>query len=117
MARGLLLGQRGVVKAMSEAQRKARGENWTPSYEVILDALTYPRDRLGEPLNMTKEQFDRFLNHERAEAIRDVSTGFIDWDILYGHSPETEDYREAMKTVAYLGRRADEIENKGLRDE
>lgn len=102
---------------MSEAQKAARGSNWTPSYEVVKDAVTYPRDRLGEPLDMTKEQFDRFLNHERAEAIRHVATGFIDWDILYGHEPETDDYREAMKNVAYLERMADEIEEKGLRHE
>lgn len=99
---------------MSEAQKNARGEGWTPTYEVVLDALTYPRDRLGEPLDMTKEQFDRFLNHERAQAIRDVATGFIDWDILYGHEPETDQYREDMKTVAYLERRADGLEGKGV---
>lgn len=80
---------------------------------MVLDALTYPRDRLGEPLDMTKEQFDRFLNHERAEAIRGVATGFIDWDILYGHEPETDKYREDMKNVAYLERRADGLEGKG----
>ncbi len=98
---------------MSEDQKNGRSGDWTPSYEVILDAITFPRDRLGEPLDMTKEQFDRFLNHERAEAIRDVATGFIDWDILYGHSPETDEYREDMKTVSYLNRRADGLEGKG----
>lgn len=95
---------------MSEEQKTGRGETWTPTYEVLLDALTYPRDRLGEPLDMTKEQFDRFLNHERAEAIRGVATGFIDWDILYGHEPESEQYRENMKTVDYLEHQADRLE-------
>lgn len=58
--------------------------------------------------------FDKLMRKVQADAIRDVATGFIDWDILYGHDPETEDYRENIKTVLYLERRADGLEGKGV---
>lgn len=60
------------------------------------------------------EAFDKLMRKIQADAIRDVATGFIDWDILYGHEPETEDYREAMKNVAYLERMADRLECRGV---
>lgn len=60
------------------------------------------------------EAFDKLILKIQADAIRDVATGFIDWDILYGHEPETEDYQEDMKTVVYLERRADGLEGKGV---
>lgn len=37
--------------------------------EVVRDAVTYPRKRLGEPRDMTAEQFDRWL----AEVVREAS--------------------------------------------
>lgn len=54
--------------------------------------------------------FERVIRAAQAHAIRDVATGFIDWDILYGHEPSTPEHEEAMKTVDYLERMADEIE-------
>lgn len=69
--------------------------------------------------NAAEEEFDRWfqseINRAKAEALRDVATAFIDWDILYGHSPETDQYREDMQSVDFLMRTADEIE--GVRDE
>lgn len=59
-----------------------------------------------------EKEFDRFLDHERAEAIRYVATGFIDWYILYGHSDETDKYRENMKIVEYLMREANKLDGK-----
>lgn len=87
-----------------------RSKEWTPTYEVVLDAVTFPRNRLGEPRDMTREQFDRWLNLQRANAIRNAATGFIDWDVMYGHEPETAQYREDMKSVEYLNREADKIQ-------
>lgn len=45
-------------------------DDWTPTYEVVLDAVTFPRERLGEPRSMKKVEFDRWLAKVEAESYR-----------------------------------------------
>lgn len=42
--------------------------DYTPPTEVIRDAVSFPRERLGEPRPIKPEAFDRWLNEIRAEA-------------------------------------------------
>ena len=42
--------------------------DYTPTTEVIRHAVTFPRERLGEPRPIKPEAFDRWLNEIRAEA-------------------------------------------------
>lgn len=52
---------------MSNAQREAL-ERHIPTTEVIRDAVTFPRNRLGEPLDISAERFDKWLASVKADA-------------------------------------------------
>lgn len=51
---------------MSNEQREALAKR-VPTTEVIRDAVTFPRDRLGEPLDISAERFDAWLASVKAE--------------------------------------------------
>ena len=42
--------------------------DYTPITEVIRDAVSFPRERLGEPRPIKPEAFDRWLEQVKAEA-------------------------------------------------
>ena len=46
--------------------------DYTPTTEVIRDAVAFPRERLGEPRTIKPEAFDRWLEQVKAEARADV---------------------------------------------
>lgn len=94
---------------MSNEQREALAKR-VPTTEVIRDAVTFPRDRLGEPLDISAERFDAWLNIVKAQAIRDVATGFIDWEVVYGHEEATPETEASHATADYLNDCADRIE-------
>lgn len=48
-----------------------------PTTEVIRDAVTFPRDRLGEPLDISGERFDAWLAQVKRDAARAVLDGLI----------------------------------------
>lgn len=52
---------------MTNSQREAL-ERHIPTTEVIRDAVTFPRHRLGEPLEISAERFDKWLIGVRKEA-------------------------------------------------
>lgn len=54
---------------MTTEQRRALADT-TPTTEVIRDAVTYPRDRLGEPLDIDGARFDAWLAQVKREAAR-----------------------------------------------
>lgn len=43
-------------------------DNWTPVTEVVKDALTFERNRIGEPRTIKPEAFDRWLAKVQAGA-------------------------------------------------
>lgn len=56
---------------MSNSQRRAL-ENTIPTTEVVKDAVTYPRERLGEPLDISPERFEAWLAQVRRDAAREA---------------------------------------------
>ena len=50
----------------------------TPTTDVVRDAVTFPRRRLGEPRDMTEAAFDRWLAAHDAE-IRETATREERW--------------------------------------
>lgn len=54
---------------MTTEQRRALA-NTTPTTEVIRDAVMFPRDRLGEPLDISGPRFDAWLAQVRRDAAR-----------------------------------------------
>ena len=42
-------------------------DEYTPTTDVVLDAVTFPRRRLGEPRDMTEAAFSRWLAGPDAE--------------------------------------------------
>lgn len=58
------------------------------------------------------EDFNAFLIKVRADAVRNVATAFIDWDVMHGHSPETKASKRGAKTAAWLEAEADRMEGK-----
>ena len=52
---------------MTTEQRRALA-NATPTTDVIRDAVTFPRDRLGEPLDISPERFEAWLARVRRDA-------------------------------------------------
>lgn len=42
--------------------------DYTPTTEVVKDAATFPRERLGEPRPIKPEAFDRWLEQVKDEA-------------------------------------------------
>lgn len=55
-------------------------------------------------------EFDTWLNSVKAQAIRDVATGFIDWEVMYGHEETTPETEAAHATADYLWDQALRIE-------
>ena len=45
-----------------------RPSDYTPTTEVVRHAVTFPRERLGEPRPIKPEAFDRWLSRVRFEA-------------------------------------------------
>ncbi|MGO2362323.1 MAG: hypothetical protein ACTH6N_14505 [Brachybacterium tyrofermentans] len=62
---------------MTTEQRRALADT-TPTTEVIRDAVTYPRDRLGEPLDISAERFDAWLAQVKRDAARAALDGLIE---------------------------------------
>ena len=56
---------------MTTEQRRALADT-IPTTEVIRDAVTFPRDRLGEPLDISPERFEAWLARVRRDAAREV---------------------------------------------
>ena len=56
---------------MSAAQRRVLAGT-TPTTEVIKDAVTFPRERLGEPLDIAPERFEAWLSRVRRDAAREA---------------------------------------------
>ena len=56
---------------MTTEQRRALG-GAIPTTEVIRDAVTFPRDRLGEPLDISPERFEAWLARVRRDAAREA---------------------------------------------
>lgn len=54
---------------MTTEQRRALG-GAIPTTEVIKDAVTFPRDRLGEPLDISPERFEAWLARVRRDAAK-----------------------------------------------
>lgn len=61
---------------MTTEQRRALA-NTTPTTDVIRDAVTYPRDRLGEPLDISAERFDAWLAQVKRDAARGALDGLV----------------------------------------
>ena len=53
--------------------------DYTPTTEVVRDAATFPRRRIGEPRDMTSAEFNRWLANEKAKAIEEAAMN-IDFD-------------------------------------
>lgn len=47
-------------------------EPYVPTMEVVRDAVTFPRERLGEPRPVSGEAFDRFVAKIKADAVREA---------------------------------------------
>lgn len=56
---------------MTTEQRRALADT-TPTTEVIRDAVTFPRDRLGEPLDIDGARFDAWLAQVKRDAAREA---------------------------------------------
>ena len=61
---------------MTTEQRRALA-NTTPTTDAIRDAVTFPRDRLGEPLDISPERFAAWLARVRRDAAREALDGLI----------------------------------------
>lgn len=80
---------------MTNSQREAL-ERHIPTTEVIRDAVTFPRLRFGEPLDISAERFDKWLECVKAEA---WAQGYhmSQWDVRYeprGHHTANPHLRE-----------------------
>lgn len=76
---------------MSNAQREAL-ERHIPTTEVIRDAVTFPRDRLGEPLDISAERFDKWLADIKANAWgQGHAASDRDWEFCYDIVTPDED--------------------------
>ena len=68
---------------MTTEQRRALA-NTTPTTDAIRDAVTFPRDRLGEPLDISPERFEAWLARVRrdaaANALYEVATDIDNYD-------------------------------------
>ena len=82
---------------MTAEQRRALASA-TPTTDVIRDAVTFPRDRLGEPLDISPERFAAWLARVRRDAAREALDGLaIDLAVTSGYTEaeEVRDYRDA----------------------
>lgn len=83
-----------------------------PTVEYARDAFSEEaRDRYGSRAD-AGEAFDALLTKVRADAVRNVATAFIDWDVVHGHSPETKSAKRGLKTAAWLEAEANRMEGK-----
>ena len=68
---------------MTTEQRRALA-NTTPTTDAIRDAVTFPRDGLGEPLDISPERFEAWLARVRrdaaANALYEVATDIDNYD-------------------------------------
>ena len=62
---------------MTTEQRRALADT-IPTTEVIKDAVTYPRDRLGEPLDISPERFEAWLARIKRDAAREALDGLAE---------------------------------------
>lgn len=62
---------------MSTEQSRALAAT-IPTTEVVKDAVTFPRDRLGEPLDISPERFEAWLRRVRRDAAREALDGLVE---------------------------------------
>ena len=55
--------------------------DYTPTTEVVKHAVTFPRERLGEPRPIKPEAFDRWLDHVKAKAWEEGFADGVNHDI------------------------------------
>lgn len=82
---------------MTTEQRRALA-NMIPTTEVIKDAVTYPRERLGEPLDISAERFDAWLARVRRDAARSALTEYARYAVehawRYSTPPDPSYFRD-----------------------
>ena len=79
---------------MSDEQRLALADA-TPTTETIKDAVTFPRDRLGEPLDISGERFDAWLREVKRRAYDEgYEDGRADGNCLSVTPPADRPYRK-----------------------
>ena len=60
---------------------------YTPTTEVVRDAVSFPRERLGEPRPIKPEAFDRWLSRVKFEAWKEGrSAGLQQFDIWHAEA-------------------------------
>ena len=81
-------------------------DDYTPTTDVVRDAVTFPRRRLGEPRDMTEAEFSRWLAaHDaeiRAEAlapIRAALDGHPACDVHPDDDPVSRGWKRAVADV------------------
>lgn len=79
---------------MTAEQRRAL-ENSIPTTLVVRDAVTFPRERLGEPLDISGEKFDAWLDGVKREAAREALDGLAEKEREL-HSRDPEAYKECL---------------------
>ena len=79
---------------MTTEQRRALGGT-IPTTEVIRDAVTFPRDRLGEPLDISPERFAAWLARVRRDAERAALDGLAEQERA-NYSRDTRIYTECL---------------------
>src|SRR5699024_2890068 len=83
-------------EAMSTEQPRALAAT-IPTTEVIKDAVTFPRDRLGEPLGISDERFEAWLRSVRRDAAREALDGLAEAMMdTPGIGPGTKTHRARM---------------------
>lgn len=58
-------------------------EPYVPTVEVVRDAVTFPRQRLGEPRPISGEAFDRFVAKIKADSLREAAAELEDREHCY----------------------------------
>lgn len=83
-------------------------EPYVPTVEVVRHAVTFPRERLGEPRPIDGAAFDRFIEKVKADALRETANDLAaDID-----KATTKTQRRHMQyAIAMLGGRATRIEH------
>ena len=91
--------------------------NYTPPTEVIRHAVTFPRERLGEPRPIKVEAFDRWLEQVKSEAreegkrarplptrdeIADELSGWLIWSGYYQTRVDIDEARDMADMVLAL---------------
>ena len=86
---------------MTTEQRRALADT-TPTSEVIKDAVTFPRDRLGEPLDISAERFEAWLARVRRDAAREALDGLAKRATALAEGGNVGSFRIHWWTVAGL---------------